>query len=232
MNTHKALSLFAALALVPALSCAAPAAVAEKAPAKKPAVAAAKPAAKAPAKAAKPAAQAATAPVALKASEASVVKVLGDSTLHKWDAKASVLSITGELAPKAGSLLEQVKAGALSKLALVIAVEGLKSNEGKSMDKNMHKALESDKFKEISFNMTGYSVAGDVVTAKGSLSIHGVAKDVELKGTLSAKGDAINVKGSFDSMMNDWGVKPPVMMMGTVRVADKISIEYDFDLAP
>lgn len=171
-------------------------------------------------------------PVALRSSVSSTVKVLGDSTLHKWDAKAGALSITAELAGgKTGSLLEQVKAGALSKLELVIGVDSLASNEGKSMDKNMHKAMDSDKFGSITFSLTGYTVTGDEVVAKGALTIHGTTKDVELKGKLAAKGEGIQVTGSFDSLMSDWGVKPPVMMMGTVRVADKIAIAYDYDLA-
>jgi polyisoprenoid-binding protein YceI len=99
------------------------------------------------------------------------------------------------------------------------------------MDKNMHKAMEADKFAGISFSLKSYTVAGDEVTAKGALTIHGVTKDVELKGKLQAKGEGIQVTGQFDSLMNDWGIKPPVMMMGTVRVADKISIAYDYDLS-
>jgi len=199
--------LFSAL-LVPALLVAAPAKKAVKKPA-----------------------AAAVAPVALMSSAASSVKVLGDSTLHKWDAKATVLTITAEVAGgKSGSLLEQVKAGALTKMDLQIAVTGLKSNEGKSMDKNMHKAMEADKFADITFSLKSYTMAGETVTAKGALTIHGTTKDVELVGLLAAKGEGIQVTGKFDSLMSEWGVKPPVMMMGTVRVADKISIVYDYDL--
>jgi hypothetical protein len=74
MKLSKTLSLLAALAIAPALVLAAPAT-----------------------KAKKPAAKAAAAPVALKSSAASVVKVLGDSTLHKWDAKATELTITADI---------------------------------------------------------------------------------------------------------------------------------------
>ena len=31
--------------------------------------------------------------------------------------------------------------------------------------------------------------------------------------------------------MSDYGIKPPVMMLGTVRVKDKVSIAYDYQLA-
>lgn len=169
------------------------------------------------------------APVALK-SLSPTVKILGDSTMHKWEANAGSLTVTAEGAFKDGALLPQVEAGALGKLRLAIKVDSLQSTESKSMDKNMHNAMESDKAPEVTFSLVSYTVAGDEVTAKGSLSIHGVAKDVALTGKLSAKGEGVEVKGSYDLLMSDYGIKPPVMMLGTIKVKDSVSIVYDFDL--
>lgn len=165
----------------------------------------------------------------LKAAQGSSLKVLGDSTLHKWEASASQLSISAS-ADGSGELLALAEKGGLKSLELKAAVEGLLSNENESMNKNMYKAMESVKFPEISFVMSGYDIKGDEVTARGSLTIHGVSKEVELKGRLSGKDGSLEVKGSFPMLMSDFGVKPPVMMLGTVRVADKISIAYDFSL--
>jgi polyisoprenoid-binding protein YceI len=100
------------------------------------------------------------------------------------------------------------------------------------MDKNMHKALEAAQFAEIRFKLDAYELQGATVTAKGSLTIHGVSKPVALPGTLSAKDGGLAVKGRYDLKMSDYGVKPPVMMMGTVRVADSVGIDYDFVLLP
>jgi polyisoprenoid-binding protein YceI len=166
--------------------------------------------------------------VALK-SLSPTVKILGDSTMHKWEANATVLTVTAVVKP--GDLLANVKAGALSGLELAIGVDGLQSTESKSMDKNMHNAMESDKAPQITFSLTSYTVDGDNVAAKGSLSIHNVAKDVELKGVLTAKDGVVTVKGSYDLLMSDYGVKPPVMMLGTVKVKDLVTIAYQFDLA-
>ena len=156
------------------------------------------------------------------------VKILGDSTMHKWEANATALTVTAEI--KAGDLLANVKAGGLSKLELAISVDGLQSTESKSMDKNMRNAMESDKAPQITFSLKSYTLVGETVTAKGSLSIHNVAKDVELTGLLSAKDGALKIKGSYDLLMSDYGVKPPVMMLGTVKVKDSVTIAYQFDL--
>jgi len=208
--------LFAALFL--SLSLAAPAA---------PAKAKAKPKAKA-----APTAVAPAQPLALAATVSSSVKVLGDSTLHKWEARATKLEITASLNAGGAGVWEGVEKGQLKALKLSIQAEGLKSNESEKMDKNMRSAMESDKFGEIGFVMSGYEIKDDEVLARGSLTIHGVSKDVELKGKISGKDKNVSVKGSYELVMSAYGIKPPVMMLGTVRVADKVSIAYDFTLEP
>lgn len=166
--------------------------------------------------------------VALKAATATV-KVLGDSTVHKWEFTAMSLTLSAEIKNGKG-LLAGAKAGALKKLDLVLAVAELKSDES-GMDKNMRKAMQSDQFPEISFSLKGYSLEGATVTAQGALSIHGTTKDVELTGFLEEKDGALSVKGSYDLLMSDYGVKPPVMMMGTIRVKDAVTITYDYELS-
>jgi polyisoprenoid-binding protein YceI len=168
--------------------------------------------------------------VLLRSPATATLKVLGNSTLHKWEADATRLDISGSLLPVKGSLLDQLKAGALQSLTVSVAVEGLKSTESVSMDHNMFKALDSTHFAGIQFLLKSYAVQGATVTAQGSLTIHGVAKPIELKGLLSSRENKVSVSGSYDLLMSDYGVKPPVMMLGTVRVADKVTITYDYDL--
>jgi polyisoprenoid-binding protein YceI len=174
-----------------------------------------------------------TGPSALASAPASSLKILGDSTLHTWTVNAKSLSVTASLkASKDEALLEGVAKGGMASLSVTVGVEGLKSTESSGMDKNMDKALESDKFPEISFVMKSYSLKDGQAALLGSLSIHGVAKDVSLTGQVSAKAPGMEVKGSYDLLMSDYGVKPPVMMLGTVRVKDKVSIVYDLELDP
>lgn len=205
-----------------AQATAVPAAKAESAPAAK------APAAQAAVKAGP--VKALSAPLPVKADGAKLA-VLGDSTMHKWHADALEVSVSGEIG-KDGALLDVIKAGGLSKLKLVAKAGSLKSTESKSMDKNMHEDIGAAEFPDISFDMASYEVKGDAVSAKGTLSIHGVSKDVVLEGVLSAKDDgSVNVKGSYDMKMTDYGVKPRVMAFGTIRVKDALTIAYDFDLS-
>jgi polyisoprenoid-binding protein YceI len=175
-------------------------------------------------------ADAKTAAVILRSPATAILKVLGNSTLHKWEANATQLDISGSLLPVKGSLLEQIKAGALQSLTVSVAVGGLKSTEGVTMDHAMFKAMDLAHFTGIQFQLRSYAVQGATVTAQGALTIHGVAKNIELKGLLSSRENKVSVNGSYDLLMSDYGIKPPVMMLGTVRVADKITIAYDYDL--
>ncbi len=177
----------------------------------------------------KSATKATAAVVPVQAAEGAALVLKGDSTLHKWTANASQLSIVGEVAAE-GSLLDAVKVQGLKSLKVTVVVDGLKSTEGKSMDKNMYKALESSQFSEVTFTLVSYSLTGSDVLAKGSLNIHGVAKDVELKGVLSEKDGAVSIKGSYPLKMSEYGIKPPVMMLGTIKVRDDVTVDYDFAL--
>jgi polyisoprenoid-binding protein YceI len=85
---------------------------------------------------------------------------------------------------------------------------------------------------EIRFSLTGYELKDGAVAAAGQLSIHGQTRDVVLPGSVTAKANGVNVKGSYGLKMSDYGIKPPVMMLGTIRVADALTISYDFDLLP
>lgn len=174
-------------------------------------------------------------PLALKVS-ALRLAVHGDSTLHAWRSDAKAVTLTAELsttqAPKASELLALLKAGALSRLELKVLVEGLRSPEGAGMDKNTWRALESKLYPEITFSLDRYTVKDEGVEAKGKLSIHGVTKDVVLTGVLGVENEGVHVKGKYGLKMSDYGVKPPVIMLGAIKVKDEISIAYDFTLAP
>lgn len=159
------------------------------------------------------------------------VKIEGDSTMHKWEASAAAATVTAAVLPSAQGLAASIGKQGLQSLVLVVGVDSLASPEGSGMNKNMHKAMESDKFPEIRFSVRSYALQGASVTAQGDLNIHGQSKPVSLTGQISDANGGVEVKGSYPLVMSDYGIKPPVMMLGTIRVADKVTIVYDFKLA-
>ena len=99
------------------------------------------------------------------------------------------------------------------------------------MDKNTYKALKADDHPEITFVLVtplkAIPVGVHTVTAKINLSIAGVTKAVDMSVTTTAKahGD-IAFEGTKTINMTDYGVKPPVALLGTMRTGDAITIKF------
>jgi len=53
----------------------------------------------------------------------------------------------------------------------------------------------------------------------------------ELKGTGSAENGTIRFKGSKQFKMTEYGVKPPSLMLGTMKVGDLITVSFDLVLS-
>jgi polyisoprenoid-binding protein YceI len=190
-------------------------------------------AAKAPKAKAKPKAAAqAAAPAVAQALAVSGLELSlqGDSTLHKWVASAAQVSLNASVKGGSGALVERLKAGGLENLVLAVSVESLHSPEGKSMDKNMHKAMHAAEHPEIRFGLSSYTLKDGKLSAKGNLEINGTVQAVELGGDLAEKDGKAVVSGSYDLLMSGFGIPPPVMMMGTIRTKDKVTVSYRFEL--
>ena len=46
--------------------------------------------------------------------------------------------------------------------------------------------------------------------------------------TIASEADgALRVKGSKEILMSDFGVRPPTLMMGTLKVRDRVVVNFD-----
>ena len=154
----------------------------------------------------------------------------GDSTLHPFVSTATVVQVEGEFAP-AGNLAQAVPAGQVAKFEVTIPVEDLQSGES-GLDKRMYKALKSEAFPDIHFALSKYEVvpSSSVIKAAGILSIAGVQKPVELNAALSFSGDRMEVRGEYTLLMTDYGITPPTLMLGAIKVAPAVTIHFDLSL--
>lgn len=120
-------------------------------------------------------------------------------------------------------------------LAFSMNVETLKS-EHKAMDKNTYKAMNTDKYPNITFNAANATVkpgGGNnyTVTAHGKLTIAGTAKDVDVAATCTVNADkSITVNGSYKLKMTEYNVTPPSIMFGMIKVGDGITVKFNFNL--
>jgi polyisoprenoid-binding protein YceI len=175
---------------------------------------------------------------ALAASAASFspsgsLKVEGDSTLHKWSLDATSMTMVVDADPAA--LSQAVKAGAVKTMELRISVAGLRSGES-GLDKNMRKAMDADKYPEVSYKLERYELApagadGTVVAkTTGQLTIAGQTRPVTMDVEFRFGPDGAKAKGSYNLKMSDYGIKPPTLMLGTIKVRDPVTIRFDMNL--
>lgn len=157
--------------------------------------------------------------------EGSGLWLEGDSTLHVFHSTATELRASGE-ADASKPLLE----GAMSDFSFTVPVRGLKSGKV-GLDQNMRKALKADQFPEIVFRLSRLSreegsEGGARFEAAGTLTVAGRDKEVLLRPEAREEGGRFMIEGTQDLRMTDFGVKPPVMMLGAVRTRNEVKIRY------
>ena len=159
-----------------------------------------------------------------KLGPASRVWLEGDSTLHPFASTAAAVEFALTL-DSAKPFAEAAKEGAPAKLSLKIPVAALKSAH-KGLDENLQKALDAKKNPDIVFLASHYAVEGDKISVTGELTVAGTTKERTVVGVLGPKG----LDGSHELKMTDFGVKPPKLMLGAVKVADKILVRFHLEL--
>lgn len=155
------------------------------------------------------------------------IKLMGTSSLHDWEMDA--LSTTGEaqFVFKSGSESDLVS---IKSLSFVLQVEDLKS-DNKGLNKNAYEALKSDKYKEISYNLTSATISsekgGYLIKANGNLTIAGVTKEIsmDVHGVINNDG-TVTSKGSYQLNMTDYNVTPPSFMWGAMKTGDAITLNF------
>jgi len=93
--------------------------------------------------------------------------------------------------------------------------------------------VESDKFPKAEFkgqitnNATiNYNGGGSYeVNVKGKLSIHGQTKDIEVTGTVIAKGGIVTLHSSFDILLADFKVSIPRLYTDNISKTIKITVD-------
>jgi len=98
------------------------------------------------------------------------------------------------------------------------------------MNKHLRKALKDEEFPEIHYQALKYTLIenGAAVQTSGDLTIAGVTKPVGLGAKLiPVPGGGTRVVGKVDINMRDFGVKPPSLFFGALKVRDVVTVKFD-----
>jgi hypothetical protein len=165
----------------------------------------------------------------------------GKSTMHDYHCNATSWSVSltpreGFAEPADAAAVEKlVRESGVASLAVSLPVTALKS-EKDGLDKNLQKALKADKFPTIDVKLTGYTATptGDSlgITAEGEITVAGKTIPLKLEGVGRPTPEGLRVTGRKPLLMTSFDVKPPKMMMGTIKTRDEVVIHWDLLLAP
>jgi polyisoprenoid-binding protein YceI len=150
--------------------------------------------------------------------------VSGTSTIRGWTCSASgVLALTsgtGSSQPPAPGF-----ANGLQTATVTVPVKGFKCPNDE-MTQHLLEAMKADKFSEIVYRLEKYEVTGGQVQATGTLTITGVTQPVIVPVALKASAQGVQIEGSTRLDMTKFGVEPPVVMLGLLKVGPQIRIEF------
>ena len=157
--------------------------------------------------------------------------VSGTSTVRAFQCQAG--SFSANIASSGTDAVAAVLAGekAVSTVEVTVPVERLDCRNG-TMNEHMRKALKAKEFQTIVFRASTYDLArsADSVTVAltGTLTLGGVEKPITIK-ALAKPGPngTLLVSGTREVRMTEFGLKPPTLMLGTMKVDERVTVGFD-----
>ena len=94
------------------------------------------------------------------------------------------------------------------------------------MTQHLLEAMKAEKFSEIVYRLERYDVAGGQAQATGTMTITGVTQPVTFAVGLKESPQGVLVEGNTRLDMTKFGITPPVVMLGLLKVGPQIRIEF------
>ena len=154
----------------------------------------------------------------------------GSSSIRSFSCKAvEVSAVVEATGPNAISQLltgdKDVKT-----VHVTVPAERLDCGNG-TMNEHMRKAIKLSEHKSIEFRLADYDIArnadGVSGTINGTLLLGGVTKPIALKAEGKPEAGMLHVTGSYELDMTEYGLKPPTLMLGRIKVGKTVKVNYD-----
>jgi YceI-like domain len=157
----------------------------------------------------------------------SKVWVEGGSTVRDW--KCAATALESEVVPTSAETAGLPVAQLVQTAQVAVEVAKLDCGNG-TMDGHMRKALKADAHPRLVFALTSYRIDGGNATLVGTLTLAGRENPVEITGTVAEVDGVVRVQAAHTIRMTEWGIKPPSLMLGTMKVRDEVTIHVDVAL--
>lgn len=174
--------------------------------------------------------------VTLRVQPATRLWISGTSTVRSFECAATTFSARIEASES--TVVSDVVAGTKSVTAVEVTVPAMQLDcKNDKMNEHMLKALKAKEFADIVFRLESYSLerAGDGTHARlnGTLTLGGVTKPISLA-AIAGPGtdDALRITGAYPLRMTEYGLQPPKLMLGALKVNELVTVNFDLLLKP
>jgi len=157
--------------------------------------------------------------------------VAGTSTVRAFQCQASAFD--AKIESSGADAVAAVLAGekAVSTVEVTVPAEKLDCRNG-TMNEHMRKALKAKEFPTVVFRAASYDLARTTdsvaVTLNGSLTLGGVEKPITVQAVAKAGANGtLVVSGTREVRMTEFGLKPPSLMLGTMKVDEKLTVGFE-----
>lgn len=154
------------------------------------------------------------------------IKVLGSSNVHDWVMTSTAMESQGNF------IIDGDKLQGLHSFNFRLAVKSLHSDHA-SMDDRTYKSVNASKYPDISYKLISAEVtpvAGNksLIKTKGNLTIAGATQLISMEVTATVGADnTITCIGAKKIQLTDYGIKPPTFMLGSMKVANDLTIQFN-----
>jgi polyisoprenoid-binding protein YceI len=136
---------------------------------------------------------------------------------------------------KTGSALLDVKTGSLQ---FSVLMQGFEFDKALMQEHFNENYVESDKFPKAEFKGSitnnadiNYRKAGTYnAKVKGTMTLHGITKEVETTGTIKVNDDNLKVESVFNLLLSDYNIKRPAIVKD--KISNTIKVTVDAKLEP
>ena len=153
--------------------------------------------------------------------------VSGTSTVRGWtcSVRGTAEVTPGSSAPAPGF------ADGVQSATLTVPVADFECPD-EEMTEHLLDAMKPAEFAEITFRLDSYEPSGGGAQARGDLTIQAVTMPVSFPISLTPSGSGVALAGELRLDMTEYGVEPPVVLLGLLRVRPDIRIEFEGLVVP
>ncbi|MEQ1855784.1 MAG: YceI family protein [Longimicrobiales bacterium] len=153
--------------------------------------------------------------------------VSGSSTVRGW---TCTVRGTAQVSTGSGAAVRGFASG-VSAVTLTVPVTAFECPEAE-MREHLLEAMRAAEFPQITFRLDSYAANPQGAVATGSLTILSSTNPVSVPMSLTPSGSGVQLAGEVQLDMTTYGVQPPVVMMGLMRVRPQIRIQFSGVVTP